>query len=79
MELDQLYSKYLKEEEGYDTISTQFGFINYVITGNECLIANLYTVQNERSKGYAQELANQLEEKVREEGVTFFFMCFIFK
>lgn len=59
MSLD-LYSKYVSEREGLQTISEDFGFITFRPEGNECFLSDIFIDAKFRSTGACRKLLSLL-------------------
>ena len=57
-----LWASYLKERLDQDCIEYDWGFLSYKITGLVCDIFDLYVAPEEREKGYAKKLADEVTE-----------------
>jgi len=69
--MNSLYKQYLKEEENRDTIETDFGFITYTIMGEECYIAEVYVMPEQRNKQNSLHLKKLVEELARKSSCLF--------
>lgn len=59
-----MFADYLKEEEGYETITTDYGFCSYVLDRNtaEFFCAHLYVKPEYRKKGRGIDFGMELEK-----------------
>jgi GNAT superfamily N-acetyltransferase len=63
-----MYPAYLKEREGFDTVSTDTGFATYKITGDECYLRDIYVTPEHRKDGVASALADAVCEIAKNRG-----------
>ena len=59
---DSLFAKYLNERHSCETIWEDDGFISYRISGNECLLAEMYIEPHARSTKCFKVLIDRLTE-----------------
>lgn len=65
-----LYSEYVKEREGIETIEFAEGFITYKYDLNSCNILDAYVQPEHRKLGIVGQLLKVVEEKTKEQGYT---------
>jgi GNAT superfamily N-acetyltransferase len=63
-----MFSTYLKEREGLDTLEFDHGFISFRINKDECYIKHIYVEQEHRKSGYASQMADAVAEIARAKG-----------
>lgn len=61
-----LWTRYIEERLGQQSIERPWGFLNYKIIDNLCEICDLYVVPEEREQGRAWELFDELIEIAKE-------------
>ena len=59
---ETLFSKYIKEREGFEVIETEECFVIYKIKGELAFISNAFTSKNYRRGHYMSELLDALSE-----------------
>lgn len=67
----QFYKDYLKEREGFEVIESDSGFATYKVYGEECYIRDIYIVPEQRRKGAAAALGNQIREIAKSQGCKY--------
>ncbi len=68
--MDRL-AQYLKERENVDSISNDFGFVTYIIQGDECYIRDIWIDKRFRTLNEASKLADKVAEIARERGCKY--------
>lgn len=68
--IDSMFLNYFKELEGQDAITSEFGFLTYRISGNECYVHNLYITPEHRNNKRAKALFSSLKQRAKEAGAT---------
>lgn len=65
-----LYAKYLEERTNDHIIESASGFVTYryINDGKTVYIIDVYTIPEERKRGYAAILADMVAEEAREKG-----------
>lgn len=63
-----LYSDYLKEREGLETLEAHDGFALYKINGNECYLQDIYVVPEKRKSHVATQMADAVAEIAKSRG-----------
>lgn len=64
--LESLYSRYIKEREDYETIETSYGFATYKITGDSCYLRDLYVSQSRRRTKVATQFCDLIKKIARD-------------
>lgn len=57
-----LWTEYLKEREGFESVETEYGFATFKITNEEMYIRDLYVDPVVRRLGKATEIADMLTD-----------------
>jgi ribosomal protein S18 acetylase RimI-like enzyme len=65
-----LWTDYLKEREGFESVETQYGFATFKITNGEMYIRDLFVLPDFRRLGKATELADMLTDIAYERRCT---------
>ncbi len=63
---DTLYAKYILERHGHKIIENDFGFIVYGILKTELFIVDMEIAEDERRRGHATSLIDQLIDLEKE-------------
>ncbi len=67
-----LYAEYMLEREGVPVHRIgDLGFATYVISGDECYIADIYVVPEARKEGIGARLADEIEVIAKDKGCKF--------
>lgn len=68
-----MYKDYLKEEEGHETIETDYGFCSYTLNrrSGEFFCAHLYVKPECRRRGKGVDFGVELERTARELGARY--------
>ena len=69
--MQSLYARYSSEREGHEFIEEPWGFIEYTISGEICLIHSIYIIPEERLSGKGSELANRVTQIALDKGCKF--------
>jgi GNAT superfamily N-acetyltransferase len=64
----ELYSTYVKEVYGRETIHTEDYFVTYKIHKNGCYLVDMYIVPEKRNSGLAVELDKKVEDIAKSNG-----------
>lgn len=65
-----MYKQYF-EEMGSEVIETPYGWANYIVTGQECYIENIYVLPEYRKKKEASLIADKITEIAKERGCKY--------
>jgi GNAT superfamily N-acetyltransferase len=71
---ESLYSKYLKEKDGIDTLETDKGLVTFIQqgkNGEEFYIVDIYVLPQYRRTGYATYLGELMQTKAKELGAKY--------
>jgi ribosomal protein S18 acetylase RimI-like enzyme len=63
-----LWAKYIKEREGYDSLETEHGFATYIISGEDCYIRDIYVDPDFRQTGIASDMADEITKIAKASG-----------
>lgn len=63
-----LYSQYVKEREGAETVKTEKGFYSYRLADNHLFIVDLYVAPEYRAEKLDSEFGKELEAIAKENG-----------
>ena len=69
--LGEMFASYALEENGYLTIVREFGFVNYLVNGEECFIADMYISPEYRKQRKTLELLETVNVFAKEKGCRF--------
>lgn len=64
-----LYAQYVREREGKEIVETDDGFATFYFTNGFCYIEDIFVVPAKRKSGIAAELANQISEIAKKNGI----------
>lgn len=65
-----LYSEYIKERAGIDTLETENGFMSYRIQGKECFINDVYVRPEHRLTGEGARMLGAVIAIAKEQGCS---------
>jgi len=57
-----LYAEYIKEREGMELIEKEYGFCTYKVINEYIYLADIYIKKDQRMKGLAKALTDEVEE-----------------
>lgn len=66
-----MWAQYVKEREGYETFSTDKGFISYKILNEDCYIRDIFVHIDFRLTREATHLADEVTKIARERGCKY--------
>lgn len=72
-----LFSDYMKERLGHDTIEESFGFIVYHLYETSCEILEIFVEKERRDEGLASGLADRVSDLARAKGCNTLFCSVI--
>lgn len=65
------FASYYLEREGFSTLETEYGFATWkLVNENTVYIRDIYVVPDERKNGRAKEMADQICEMLKPQGVV---------
>ena len=70
-----MWSLYVKEKSGVETISDEHGFICYKIHGEECYLEDIFVIPEYRERGVGSDLLIKAEALAKEAGCKFLSSC----
>jgi GNAT superfamily N-acetyltransferase len=65
-----LWESYYSERYGANTVSTEHGFIVYLINAPVCIVWEIFIVKEKRQSGLGKMLVNQVETLAKLDGCT---------
>lgn len=65
-----MWSEYIKEREGFETLETEKGVATYKISGEECYIKDIYVSKDHRKSGEGSRIGDIISDIARINGCT---------
>ena len=69
--MPSLYSEYIKEREGFETLETELGFATYKFGKEECYIRDSYVEPEYRKSDVASKLADTISDIAKRRGYKY--------
>lgn len=66
--MNDLWTMYFKEREGFETLKTENAILSYRIVGDDCYIKDVFVHPDFRHTGEATSIANSVAELAKENG-----------
>lgn len=70
-----MWSLYVKEKSGVETVSDEHGFLCYKIHGEECYLEDIFILPEYRQRGIGSDLLDKVTEIAKEAGCRFLSSC----